>query len=64
MASYARRYRYSEADQADISERLQAVMRLCRQHDCTDTEQLIAAANEAEASLDTWFLMEGERLAV
>lgn len=64
VASYARRYRYSEADQADVSERLQVVIRLCRQHDCADSAALIAAATQAEASLDTWFRMEGQSLKV
>lgn len=59
VASYARRYRYSPAEQAEVSERLQAVTRLLKQHDCIDSVQLLAAAADAEASLDTWFRMEG-----
>lgn len=61
VASYVRRYRYSPAEQADVSERLQVVVRLLKQHDCTDSGQLLDAATKAEASLDTWFRMEGLR---
>ena len=59
VGSYARRYRYSPAEQAEVSDRLQAVTRLLKQHDCADSGQLLDAAARAEASLETWFHAEG-----
>jgi hypothetical protein len=59
VASYARHYRYSPAEQAEVSERLQTVTRLLKQHDCADSGQLLDAAAKAEASLETWFHAEG-----
>jgi hypothetical protein len=62
VGSYARHYRYSPAEQADVSDRLQAVTRLLKQHDCADSGQLLDAAARAEASLETWFHAEGAAL--
>lgn len=59
VGSYARHYRYSPAEQAEVSDRLQAVTRLLKQHDCADSGQLLDAAARAEASLETWFHAEG-----
>ena len=59
VGSYARHYRYSPAEQAEASDRLQAVTRLLKQHDCADSGQLLDAAVRAEASLETWYHAEG-----
>jgi hypothetical protein len=59
VASYARQYRYSPMEQAEVSERLQTVTRLLKQHECVDSGQLLDTVAEAEASLDHWFRAEG-----
>jgi hypothetical protein len=64
VGSYARHYRYSPAEQAEVSDRLQVVTRLLKQHDCADSGQLLDAAARAEGSLETWFRAEGAQCTI
>jgi DNA repair ATPase RecN len=58
---YARRYRFSQGDADAASARLQLLERLCKRHAAPSVDELLAAAAEAEAALDSFFQLEGRR---
>ena len=58
---YARQYRFSQAEYAEVSERLQEVQKLMKQHDAASADELIEAAERAATALDAFYHMEGRR---
>ena len=59
--AYARRWRYLQQEHDEVAERLQQLELLLRQFDCTSADELLECSAQAEADLDAWFAMEGER---
>ena len=58
---YSRQYRFSQAEYTEVSERLQEIQRLLKQHDVGSADELLEAAERASASLDAFYQMEGRR---
>lgn len=58
---YARRYRFSQAEYKEVSERLQEVQKLMKQHDAGSADELLEAAERAAIALDAFYQMEGRR---
>jgi DNA repair ATPase RecN len=58
---YSRQYRFNHMEYKEVSERLQEVQKLMKQHDATSADELLNAAESAAAALDTFYQMEGRR---
>lgn len=61
VGAYARKHRYLQQEHDEALQRLQMVERLLKQFDCSSSQELLTAVAEAEADLDMWYQMEGER---
>ncbi|CAL8460865.1 g396 [Coccomyxa elongata] len=61
VAQYAQRFRFLQLEHDEVSQRLEMLDRLFKQHDCSSSDALLEVAAKAEADLDRWFQLEGRR---
>ncbi|BDA41836.1 DNA repair protein RecN [Coccomyxa sp. Obi] len=61
VAEYAKRFHFLQLEHDEVSQRLAMLDRLFKQHDCSSSDALLGLAAKAEADLDRWFQMEGQR---
>ncbi|KAK9819715.1 hypothetical protein WJX72_001582 [[Myrmecia] bisecta] len=61
VSQYAEQFRFLQLEHDQVAERLEDLERLFKQYDCSTSDELLAAAEQAERDLDQWFQMEGRR---
>ena len=62
VGAYAKRFQFLQQEHDEVCERIDALDRLFKQHDCRSSEMLLDKAAKTERSLDAWFLMDGALL--